>query len=121
VPLLEASKKLNEWLCSGEAIRRRIDIPDEVYDPFDKALSKYTPPQSLERGYHELIIAYENYIDLLANEIDSMSSIAYLHGYRSERYEIGKAMRFKISQLKHRFTAANVNHVVETNNLVMEV
>ena len=48
----------------------------------------------------ELIKTYDEYIKLLGDEIDGLAGLAYVHGWRSSRYEQGKALRDKIESLK---------------------
>lgn len=49
---------------------------------------------------NELIEAYEEYIKLLGDELSDVVSLAYIHGWRSTRYESGKTCREKIDILK---------------------
>lgn len=49
---------------------------------------------------NELIIALEKYIVLLGEEIDELVGMAYVHGWRSTRFEEGKRQRKEISDLK---------------------
>lgn len=47
-----------------------------------------------------LIQAYENYIELLVDEIDELASIGRAHGWKSTRVKEGDAQRERISKLK---------------------
>lgn len=72
---------------------------------------------NFEQGYHihsaradeairernelrELVKAYQDYTQLLGDEINDTAAVAYLHGWRSSRYEQGKVLREKIKQLE---------------------
>lgn len=48
----------------------------------------------------ELVKAYQDYAQLLGDEINDMTAVAYVHGWRSNRYEQGKVLREKIKQLE---------------------
>lgn len=48
----------------------------------------------------ELVKAYQDYTQLLGDEINDTAAVAYLHGWRSSRYEQGKVLREKIKQLE---------------------
>lgn len=70
---------------------------------------KLTPEQAKEREEainwyrgepNELINAQQEYINILSDEIDSLVSIAHVHGWRSNNFEKGKAAREKIEMAK---------------------
>lgn len=48
----------------------------------------------------KLIKAYENYIDLLTDELNEVVSMAAIHGWKSDRAEKGEAARIEIETLK---------------------
>jgi len=48
----------------------------------------------------KLIIAQKEYIKLLGEEIDSISSLAYIHGWRSIRVKQGERARKTIAALE---------------------
>ena len=48
----------------------------------------------------ELIKAYEEYIRLLGEEIECLVPIAFLHGFKSDKFLKGKELRDKIKDLK---------------------
>lgn len=48
----------------------------------------------------ELIDAHLVYEKLLVDEINEMIGSAYVHGYRSNRYEAGKEIREKIDKIQ---------------------
>jgi len=48
----------------------------------------------------KLQTAYEDYIDLLEDELKDLSGLAYAHGYKSPRVEQGEICRNKIKELK---------------------
>ena len=48
----------------------------------------------------KVIVAQDEYIQLLADELDEIVGLAYAHGWRSNRHELGKAHRDKIQRLK---------------------
>lgn len=47
-----------------------------------------------------LVLALEEYNALLLNEIESMVTLAHVHGWRSKNHEAGKLLRDKIDKLK---------------------
>ncbi len=47
-----------------------------------------------------LIEAYEEYVKLLTDEITELAGAAYVHGWRSSRFEKGAELRAKIEELK---------------------
>lgn len=51
--------------------------------------------------FNKLVKAQDEYIALLVKEIESMVSIAYTHGWRSDNHEAGALLREKIAALKH--------------------
>ncbi len=48
----------------------------------------------------ELVKTYQDYTQLLVDEINDTGAVAYVHGWRSSRYEQGKVLREKIKQLE---------------------
>lgn len=48
----------------------------------------------------ELVKAYQEYTKLLGDEINDMTAVAYVHGWRTNRYEEGKVLRDKIKRLE---------------------
>lgn len=48
----------------------------------------------------ELAKAQEEYIDLLAKELNEIVMLATAHGWRSTRYSLGVALRERIENLK---------------------
>ena len=54
-----------------------------------------------EHNRDELIIAYEDYIKLLGEELSDLSIFARIHGWRSSRVEAGKAGRKRIEKAKN--------------------
>ena len=56
--------------------------------------------RSLDPVVRQLIEAYDGYLALLGEELNSLTGVAYVHGWRSSRVEEGKAWRAKIEELK---------------------
>lgn len=52
----------------------------------------------------DLIKALEEYIVLLGEEVDSMSTIASIHGWKSTKIEQGEKLRHKIELIKEGYT-----------------
>lgn len=48
----------------------------------------------------EIIETQKEYIKILSDELNELTPLAYSHGWRTTRYEMGKAIREKISQLE---------------------
>ena len=48
----------------------------------------------------ELNEAYQNYIELLGNELDELASLATSHGWECTRFEAGKTARNRIAKAK---------------------
>ena len=48
----------------------------------------------------ELVKVYQEYTKLLCDEINDTAALAYVHGWRTNRYEEGKVLREKIKQLE---------------------
>lgn len=48
----------------------------------------------------ELVKAYQDYTQLLGDEISDMAALAYVHGWRSKRHEQCKLLQDKIKQLE---------------------
>lgn len=53
-----------------------------------------------EETMEQLVVALEDYVILLNREIESMVTLAFVHGWQSGLVEEGKAMREKIADLK---------------------
>lgn len=51
----------------------------------------------------KLIEKLEEYIELLGDELNSTSVLAWLHGWRSKRVEQGEKLREEIEQLKKQY------------------
>jgi len=49
----------------------------------------------------QLVEAYDDYLKLLGDEINDMTSIMMVHGWKSHRYEEGVLLREKIQTIKH--------------------
>jgi len=47
----------------------------------------------------EIVPTYEEYIKLLTEELNEVVPIAYIHGWKSNRYEQGKKLRKKLSNI----------------------
>ena len=56
----------------------------------------------LQKKLKDLMEAYDEYIELLGQELDETVPIAYNHHWRSDKYEKGEAARAKIKQVKER-------------------
>ena len=54
----------------------------------------------MDPRYEALILAYEEYIDLTHEEIESLLGIALVHGWKSTRVEKGIVCRANIAELK---------------------
>lgn len=52
----------------------------------------------------EIIDAQKEYIKILSDELNEITPFAYTHGWRTTRYEMGKMIREKISQLESKIT-----------------
>lgn len=48
----------------------------------------------------ELVVALERYIDCLQKEVDELVRLAFVHGWRSSRYEEGITLRKDIEEAK---------------------
>lgn len=48
----------------------------------------------------ELYLAQDSYLELLGEEINDLIGIAYIHGWRSTRHELGVKMRERIEEAK---------------------
>lgn len=73
------------------------------FDREDELNKLYEFAENLERQRdeaRELVKAYQDYTQLLGDEISDTASVAYVHGWRSNRYEQGKVLREKIKQLE---------------------
>lgn len=56
--------------------------------------------EKLAKILEELISAYEQYIELLSAELDEVTGLAYVHGWRSSRAVAGKVARNTIQQYR---------------------
>ena len=54
----------------------------------------------LAEAKKELIEAYNEYIKLLVDELNSMGGLAIVHGFQSSRVEAGERCRAKIQSIK---------------------
>ncbi len=54
----------------------------------------------------DVVAAYDEYVELLVREMNQIVTIAAAHGWKSELYEAGKAVREKIEVLKAGLTPA---------------
>jgi hypothetical protein len=52
----------------------------------------------------EIIEAQKEYIKILSDELNELTPLAYVRGWRTTRYEMGKAVREKISQLESKIS-----------------
>lgn len=48
----------------------------------------------------ELVKVYQEYTKLIVDEISDTAAVAYVHGWRTNRYEEGKVLRDKIKRLE---------------------
>lgn len=51
----------------------------------------------------EIFKVYDKYVKVLEDENSSLVGLAYIHGWRSSRIELGKKCRAKIKALKARY------------------
>lgn len=58
---------------------------------------------------NELVAAYDRYIAVLDAELNELVPLAYAHGWRSTRYEIGKRCRADIKAAKEKMRRASHN------------
>lgn len=49
-----------------------------------------------------LMEAYDDYVEILEQEIRGLVEMAWVHGWRSSRYEAGKKARARIARIKER-------------------
>lgn len=84
----------------------QADDVDEKYLRLAKAYKRRKKElQSLKQANSELVEAYKEYIKLLVFELNEVTPIAYVHGWRTSREKSGQEAREKIEQLlsKHEF------------------
>jgi hypothetical protein len=107
-------KRFDEYIDASPA-------PQDVPAPFDsvrssilkyfttdmkKALIEWMGEQEGMTDYFgnqpqvALVAAQDEYIQLLVKEIESMVSLAYMHGWRSDNHEAGAALRERIDSLR---------------------
>lgn len=87
---------LSSMVRSGE---QHSSTSEKMVDLADKAMTdieQRQEPVSLKR----LLLAQQEYIDLLCKELDELAGLASSHGWKSHRVEDGKELRKKIEQLK---------------------
>ena len=58
--------------------------------------------KSLEEGIGKLLSQYDEYIQLMTDELNDIAALAITHGWKSHRYEEGKTYRETISNLKEK-------------------
>ncbi len=76
------------------------DTVMETWMPDHKQIAEAQAEISFKAGIREAISVYGPYIDLLGQEIDTLSPLAIAHGWRSIRFEAGKKCREEIAKLK---------------------
>jgi len=107
----EAIRLHKKSLCEREAAERETDdmleraqkVERERDDARKIASELAIQAERLRKGRdeaRELVKAYQDYAQLLGDEINDMTSVAYVHGWRSNRYEQGKVLREKIKQME---------------------
>jgi len=57
---------------------------------------------TLRKEKEELIEAYEEYVKILVDEIESLIGVASVHGWRSRNVELGQQCRNRIHSLKQK-------------------
>ena len=88
----------------GSMEAKVISERDELREKYDNLATKHMLAINKicnERDEaRELVKAYQDYAQLLGDEINDMTAVAYVHGWRSNRYEQGKVLREKIKQME---------------------
>ena len=68
-----------------------------LMESYHKAKSKEEAEERLV-DYVDYMIALTKYIELIGAELDETSVLAYTHGWRSDRVELGKEMRSELNR-----------------------
>jgi len=71
--------------------------------PLEISREAYLIQQAKAEVAREIFEAYDSYIKLLGEEIDSLMDLAISHGWQSSRVEAGEKCRAGIQSLKSRF------------------
>lgn len=110
----EYLRKYNEWRRGadteqpdptelGEQIDAAIGAMVMLQETAKLAATLTVKCEKLERERdeaRELVKAYQEYTNLLVDEINDMAAVTYVHGWRTNRYEPGKVLRDKIKRLE---------------------
>lgn len=83
------SEAWEEWLQMGGGIAYHSKARDVAEQLKEQIVIK-----------DQLLIAYNEYIDLLSEELNDTAQMAAVHGWKSHRVERGEKIREKINELK---------------------
>jgi hypothetical protein len=81
-----------EWLMSQAGVKISLD-----------SALRWERQQARQETAREIFEAYDAYIKLLGEEIDTLAPLAIAHGWRSVRQEAGEKCRQKIEGLKAKY------------------
>lgn len=106
-PLIPYDKLLDEiyeqWLKSKDTVGDLQLITAEAQRDADVAYYESLIQQAKAEVAREIFEAYDAYIKLLGEEIDTLAPLAIAHGWRSIREEAGQQCREKIEGLKAKY------------------
>ena len=82
-------------------LNRRLEIKREEFGWLKKQMHPLKADIArLRQERDEFAKAYDKYIALLGEELDELIPLATSHGWKSTRFEVGKALRERIAVLK---------------------
>ncbi len=99
--LLLTDEEVLEWAIEAKNIRRE-DIPnkDNLPPSWHREAQLAKVSAHYEAEIKEMFEVYDNYLNLLGEELNELVPLAHVHGWKTHRYELGVECRRKIDELK---------------------
>jgi hypothetical protein len=99
-PTRDIISDVMDEFASAAMLGGSVNVSEFVDELHNKLLAK-SKEEAEERlvGYVDYMIALTKYIELMGVELDETAVLAYTHGWRSGRVELGKEMRAELNKM----------------------
>ncbi len=81
------------------------EVKDVINETCEHQLEQDMKDLAIEKQQvaQEICNVYDKYVKALVEECDSLGSLAYVHGWRSGKVELGKQCRAEIKTIKEKY------------------
>jgi len=100
IDFIIANPDKSKYICKHIKEKSYKELEDEWQEMYNQVLEYLNRQRTKSDTLLELIQAYEEYNQLLADECSELVSTATIHGWKSSRVKAGEKAREKIERLK---------------------